>query len=49
MSIFSKNLNYHWKYNEQKKFLDSFRHNILELYYVLTQIQLTTSNTERDI
>ena len=49
MSIFSKNLNYHWKYNERKKFSDSFGHNILELYYVLTQIQLTTSNMERDI
>ena len=50
MSIFSRNLSYHWNVRAQKKkFYENFFYNILEIYNISIQVRLTTSKTKLDI
>ena len=51
MSIFSRNLSYHWnvRVQKKKKFYENFFYNILEIYNISIQVRLTTSKTKLDI
>ena len=46
MSTFSRMMNHHWKCWKQRKFSGNLGQNIFELYYVLVQVRVATSNRD---